>query len=202
VAISNGYATLNEVKAALRISDAIDDTILELSIEAASREIDGYCERRFYQTTGTAVYIPQDSFTCEIDDLVTLTSLKSSPDGTGYTQTWTASDYQFEPLNNLSGGIPSPYTRIRAVGDYTFPVWEPNNVNAYEATVQVVGTFGWASVPAAIKQATILLSLRQYRRYDSPLGVAGFDDVSVIRVGRVDPDVQRLIDPFRKVRMA
>jgi hypothetical protein len=88
------------------------------------------------------------------------------------------------------------------VGDYTFPVWEPNNVNAYEATVQVVGTFGWASVPAAIKQAAILLSLRQYRRYDSPLGVAGFDDVSVIRVGRVDPDVQRLIDPFRKVRMA
>jgi hypothetical protein len=202
VAISNGYATLNEVKAALRISDAIDDTILELSIEAASREIDGYCERRFYQTTGTAVYIPQDSFTCEIDDLVTLTSLKSSPDGTGYTQTWTASDYQFEPLNNLSGGIPSPYTRIRAVGDYTFPVWEPNNVNAYEATVQVVGTFGWASVPAAMIQATILLSLRHYRRYESHMGVAGFDDVSVIRVGRVDPDVQRLIDPFRKVRMA
>jgi hypothetical protein len=202
VAISNGYATLNDVKSALRISDSIDDGILELSIEAASREIDGYCERRFYQTTGTAVYIPQDSFTTEIDDLYTLTTLKTSPDGSGFTQTWAASDYQLEPLNRLSGGIVSPYTRIRAIGAFTFPVWEPNNVNNYEATVEVVGTFGWGSIPVAIKQATILLAMRQYRRYDSPLGVAGFDDVGIIRVGRVDPDVQRLIDPFRKVRMA
>lgn len=202
MAITNGYATLNDVKAALRISDSIDDGILELSIEAASREIDGYTERRFYQTTGTAVYVPQDSFTCEIDDLVTLTTLKTSPDGSGFTQTWTATDYQLEPLNSLSGGIPWPATRIRAIGDFTFPTWEPNNVNNYEATVQVVGTFGWPSVPVAIKQATMLLALRQYRRFDSPLGVAGFDDVGIIRVGRVDPDVQRLIDPFRKVRMA
>lgn len=202
MAISNGYATLNDIKAALRISDSIDDGILELSIEAASREIDGYTERRFYQTTGTAVYVPQDSFTVDIDDLYTLTSLKTSPDGSGFTQTWTASDYQLEPLNRLAGGIVSPYTRIRAIGAYTFPVWEPNNVNSYEATVEVVGTFGWASIPTAIKQATILLAMRQYRRFDSPLGVAGFDDVGVIRVGRVDPDVQRLIDPFRKVRMA
>lgn len=202
MAISNGYASLNDVKAALRISDSIDDNILELSIESASREIDGYTERRFYQTTGTAIYIPQDSFTCEIDDLVTLTTLKTSPDGSGFTQTWTSSDYQLEPLNNFSSGITWPSTRIRAIGEFVFPTWEPNNVNNYEATVQVVGTFGWASIPVAIKQATILLALRMYRRFDSPLGVAGFDDVGIIRVGRVDPDVQRLIDPYRKVRMA
>jgi len=43
--ISNGYATLADVKAAFRIIDDVDDTLLELSIESASREIDGWCER-------------------------------------------------------------------------------------------------------------------------------------------------------------
>jgi hypothetical protein len=50
MAISNGYATLADVKAALRIptSDTQDDFLLELSIEAASRQIDGFCERVFH----------------------------------------------------------------------------------------------------------------------------------------------------------
>jgi len=71
-----------------------------------------------------------------------------------------------------------------------------------EATVQVVGTFGWPSVPFAVKQACILLSLRQFKRYDSPLGVAGFGEMGAMRVSRLDPDVQALLSPFVKVRMA
>jgi hypothetical protein len=71
-----------------------------------------------------------------------------------------------------------------------------------EATVQVVGTFGWASVPRAIKMATILLSTRLYKRMDSPLGVAGVGELGVIRVSRIDPDIDALIAPFRKMRMA
>ncbi len=59
--------------------------------------------------------------------------------------------------------------------------------------------FGWASVPTAVKQATILLAMRQFKRYDSPLGVAGFGDIGVMRVGRVDPDVEALLMPFKKV---
>jgi hypothetical protein len=39
VAITDGYATLADVKAALRITDNVDDSLLEISIEAASREI-------------------------------------------------------------------------------------------------------------------------------------------------------------------
>lgn len=202
MAISNGYCTLQDAKNALRISDNIDDTILELAIESASREIDGYCERQFFQATETRVYVPRDSFTCEIDDLVSLTTLKSSSTGSTFDTTWTSSDYQLEPVNGIAGGLTTPYTRIRAIGDYTFPVWEPSNVNHYEATVQVTGTFGWSAIPTAIKQASLLLALRGYRRYDSPLGVAGFDELGVIRVGRIDPDVEKLLMPFRKVRMA
>jgi hypothetical protein len=107
-----------------------------------------------------------------------------------------------EPLNGIAGGLVQPYTAIRAIGSYLFPVWEPANVNAQEATVQIVGTFGWNTVPTAIRQATIMLASRIYKRADSPLGVAGFSDLGAIRVSNIDPDINRLIMPFRKVRMA
>jgi hypothetical protein len=202
VAVTNGYVSLALVKKALRITDDIDDEILELSIEAASREIDGYCERVFYATTETRVFIPRDSFTCEIDDLTSLTTLKTSSTGESFDVTWTSTDYQLEPLNGRAGGLVTPSTRIRAVGDYVFPTFEPRNVNHYEATVQVAGTFGFTPIPTAVEQAALLLTLRQYRRYDSPLGVAGFDEMGVVRVGRIDPDVQKLLSPFRRVKMA
>jgi hypothetical protein len=32
--------------------------------------------------------------------------------------------------------------------------------------------------------------------------VLGFSDVGVVRIGRLDPDVERLVAPYRKVRMA
>jgi hypothetical protein len=198
MALTNAYCTLQEVKDALRITDSVDDTILELSIETASRQIDDLCERQFYQTVGaTRVFAPRDSFICEIDDLVSLTSLKTSTAADGvFDVTWAAKDYQLEPLNSLAGGIPSPATQIRAIDDYWFPL------AMEEATVQVVGTFGWSSVPRAIKMATILLSMRLYKRMDSPLGVAGVGELGVIRVSRIDPDIEALIMPFKKMRMA
>lgn len=203
MSLTNAYCTLPELKAALRIQDDLDDPLLELCIESASRDIDGACERVFYKTTGaTRVYVPTDSFLVETDDIVSITTLKTSSGGVNFDITWGANDYQLEPLNGQAGGLVTPATRIRAIGDFLFPVWEPANVNAQEATVQVTGTFGWNAVPVAIKQATILQAMRHFKRYDSPLGVAGFSDLGAVRVSAVDPDVRSLIAPFRKVRMA
>ena len=198
MAITNGYCTLQDVKDALRLQDAVDDTMLELHIETASRQIDDICERVFYSTSGaTRYFVPRDSYVCEIDDLVSLTSLKtSSAADKVYDVTWTADDYQLEPLNALAGGMPTPSTQIRAVDDYWFPM-----ANG-EATVEVTGTFGWSAVPKPIKLATILLAMRLYKRMDSPLGVAGVGDIGVIRVSRIDPDIDAMIMPFKKARMA
>ena len=197
MAITNGYCTLAQLKASLRISDSVDDALLELAIEAASREIDSATERQFFPTNATRIYTARDSYICEIDDLTTLTTLKTSSAADGnYDITWTATDYQLEPLNGLTGGITVPYTQIRAVGDYTFPL------NGGEATVQVVGSFGFATTPTAIKQATVLLASRIFKRNDSPLGVAGFGDLGVVRVSRLDPDIDAMISPYKKVRFA
>lgn len=197
MAITNGYCTLQQLKDSLRITDNVDDTMLELAIETASRQIDDYCERVFYTTSGTRYYAPRDNYVCETDDIVSITTLKSSSAANGvYDITWATTDYQTEPLNGIAGGIASPITHLRAVDDYLFPL------QSGETTVQVVGVFGWSAVPTAIKYATLLLSSRLFKRMDSPLGVAGIGDLGVIRVSRIDPDIDALIAPFKKMRFA
>lgn len=197
MAITNGYATLAQVKSALRITDAIDDAIIELAIEAASRQIDSVCERFFYSTTATRVYAPTDWQITEIDDLVTLTTLKTSSNVDGvFDVTWASTQYQLEPLNGIAGGIVTPYTRIRAIDDLYFPE------NMGEATVQVVGVFGFSAIPTEVKQAAVLLAARIFKRNDSPLGVAGFGDLGAIRVSRVDPDIDAMLAPYKKQRFA
>ena len=198
MAITNGYCTLAEVKAALRITDSIDDTLLETAVESASRLVDGFAGRNFY-ANGTAVrlFTPEDRIICEIDDLISLTSLVVSADlDAVFDQTWAATDYQLEPLNGRADGLTGwPATRIRAVGAYIF------GTNIGEASVKVTGTWGWSAAPVAVKQATIIQASRIFKRLDSPLGVLSAPDLGYIRVGtRLDPDVQQLVEPYRLAR--
>ena len=198
MAITNGYATLAEVKASLRIpsSDTIDDTLLETAIESASRMIDGYTARTF-SNAGTAVrnFAATDDLNLIIDDAISISEVASTDEiGDTYT-VWKVTDYQLEPLNSRSDGLYMPYTGIRAVNDYAWPVVDQ------QALVRITGVWGWPAIPIAIKQATIIQSSRLFKRLDSPLGVAGFGDMGAIRVGRyLDPDVEQLAMPFRIMR--
>jgi|TARA_R110000796_G_scaffold60246_1_gene139226 hypothetical protein len=197
MAITDGLATLAQVKTNLDLTDSVDDTMLELCIESASRQIEQFTERIFTQVSATRIYTPRDSYVVETDDIYSITHLKTSTAADGvFDETWAASDRQTEPLNGIAGGIASPITSIRAVGDYLFPI------SGGEATVQIAGTFGWAAIPTAITQACILQSSRYYKRADSPMGVAGFDAMGVVRLSRIDPDIATLIEPFCKIRMA
>lgn len=198
MAITNGYSTLAQVKSALRITDTIDDSLLEMAIESASRAIDSYTNRNFYNA-GTAVryYAPNGAFTVTTDDMISLSSLETMSDTDDtFDTTWTATDYQLEPLNGVVDGIRQPYTEIRAVGDYTFLDL------AGEATVKVTGVWGWSAVPIQVTQACVIQSSRIYKRLDSPLGIIS-GELGSMRVGsRIDPDVAQLIDSLRKIKMA
>jgi len=196
--ITNGYATLTQVKAALRISDNVDDTLLEMAIESASRMIDGHAGRYFYSSgTATRIYAADDALICQIDDLAgTAITLVTDPDADGtWADTWTTVDYQLEPVNGVVDGLSTPYTRIRATENYNFPT------ASGEALVKVTGVFGWPAVPIAITQACVIQSSRIFKRLDSPLGVAGWGDMGAVRVSRyLDPDVQQLVAPYVKHR--
>ena len=155
MAITNGYATLQQVKAALRITDTTEDALLELAIEAASRAIDGNTSRNFYNAgTATRYFTAEDDFVLQTDDIAgTAITLQTANNADGvYDVTWTTSDYQLEPLNGNSDGIAWPYTRIRAIGNYLWPIL------GGEALVKITGVWGWTSTPVAVTQACVIQS--------------------------------------------
>jgi hypothetical protein len=196
MAITNGYASLSETKAALRITDSVDDSLLEMAIESASRLIDGYSCRYFYNAgTATRDFVAEDSYLTIIDDLISLSELKTTDEiGSEYV-TWNSGDYQLRPVNGKIDGLTVPFTSILSTDDLLF------NIKGEQALVRVTGVWGWSALPIAIKQATIIQASRIYKRLDSPLGVAGFGDLGAIRVGRaLDPDVEQLVMPYRIMR--
>ena len=198
MAVTNGYCTLADVKAALRITDTVDDSLLEQSINSASRMIDQYCNRYFYSTSAGEVryYQAEDSYTCWIDDCQTITSVKTAvTDPTTYDTVWAVTDYQTLPANRWANGAYYPITGLQATDNYWFPTW------ADIALVEVTGTFGWPSVPEPIKFATIIQASRLFKRLESPLGVAGVSDIGIMRVGaNIDGDVAQLCNPYRLLR--
>jgi hypothetical protein len=196
MAITSGYATLIDVKNALRITDSLDDGLLETAIESASRMVDGFTARTF-SNAGTAVrnFAATDAINLIIDDAISVTEVAST-DEIGDTYTiWKLTDYQLEPVNGRADGLYSPFTGIRAINDYSWPVVD------HQALVRITGTWGWPEIPTAVKQATIIQASRLFKRLDSPLGVAGFGDMGAIRVSRfLDSDVEQLLMPYRIMR--
>jgi hypothetical protein len=203
VAISNGYASLSQIKSALRIAsgDATDDALLEMAVESASRLIDAYCGRNFINAgTVTRYYNTENPYVVQIDDARSIAQVQTSTGLDGvYDTTWTLGtaggqgDAQPEPINDYLGGVVWPFTRVRAIGDYTFPTGPENSI-------KVTAVFGWPNVPVTVTQATILQSSRIFTRLQSPLGVAGFGDMGIMRVSRgLDPDVVQLVEGYRRV---
>lgn len=191
MAIVNGYATLDQLKARLSIElgDTNDDATLEQNIEAASREVDGLCGRFFYSATAQTKYYATDfPDLCEVDDLVSVTTLKTDEDGDRvYETTWGATDFELEP----SSGPPFTRIYVTPTGPHAFP-WG-------RRSIQVIGTFGWAAVPDAVHEATLLVAARLFKRKETPLGFqAGNAQLGAVQVRKDDPDVVSLLAPYRK----
>ncbi|MCC6629956.1 MAG: phage head-tail connector protein, partial [Chloroflexi bacterium] len=141
MAITNGYTTLARLKARLGITDTTEDAALESLVEAVSRAIDDFCGRRFYAATQTRYYTANRSDRLLVDDLLSITTLKTDDDADGtFETTWTASDYLLAPYNAQQESQPQPYWRIESApsGSYSFPVCVPRGV-------QIAGSWGFAS---------------------------------------------------------
>lgn len=194
MAIVNGYCTLAEVKAALRLTDSTDDTLIERAIEGASRRIDGYCSRWFYKTAPTAIKMyAVNSYNLPTNDIAnTSVTLKTDDSGDGsFSNTWTQGvDYQLEPIANVLNGY--PYRRIVGIGGKTLPM----QTMPPKPFIEVTAEWGWNAVPNDIREACILLSMRQFARLNAALGVVGFADMAM-QVRSVDPDVRDMLAPFR-----
>lgn len=202
MAISNGYATLAEVKTFLSITDSVDDTLLEGMVEAASRSIDRMANRRFYlDTTATArLYRANDALQLFIDDVGSATGLIVALDATGlgnYTNTLTLNtDYILDPITAPSLNRPwNVVTIVSASSAFEAPI-------NYRPGVQVTAKWGWPSIPDDINQACMILTADLYKRKDAPGGIIGLGDLGAIRMSPVGRDITQMVRAYRREVLA
>lgn len=198
--INQFYTSVEEVKDRLNITDTQSDLQLTLAVQAAARSIESYCGRHFYQSVQTRTYMPYTLYELPIDDLVSVTSFAVDTTGTGvFDQTWTQNvDYELEvgpgEFNVQGSGEARPYTQVRAInasgGGKFFPfVWPFSRLDR----VQIVGVWGWPSVPFGVKQAAIQVASEYFKLKDSPFGLAGTSEFGVVRVPKINPYVAKLL---------
>lgn len=209
MALGDPYATLAELKAYIGISDTVDDAKLTDALNTASRSVESFCDRQFNAaTTATPrIYRPEDYLWMTVDDFYTTDGLtiKSDEDFDGvFESTWQPVEFELNPINGIVGGeLGWPYSTIRAVSGRFFPIpgWFPVAPNGYpvyrRSTVQVTAQWGWAAVPSAVKQATLIIASETFKLKDAPFGVAGFGDMGVIRV-RDNPVVARRLAKYNR----
>jgi hypothetical protein len=195
------YVLAADLKSWLRISDAVDDTLLAYAITTASRIIDAHCGRQFGQLTTAAVRYYTWDGTCYdrrslllTDDLYTVTDLVVAldTDGDGDTdQTLTdGTDFDLWPANAAADGHPWKGLLLRSAST--------NRFNRYARGTVITARWGWAAVPAAVVQATLLLAAELFARRNAPFGVAGSPEIgSEIRLlAKVDPDAVNALRPY------
>jgi hypothetical protein len=69
--------------------------------------------------------------------------------------------------------------------------------------IKVTARWGWSAVPDPVRDATRLLATRLYLRKDAPFGnEGGFSEMGPVRIVASDPDMTRLLRPFRRVVVA
>ena len=194
---SNVYTTLSDVKNGLQIEDITDDTAIEAAILAASRMIDDYCQRAFYQegtlaAPVTKYYTPVSPWYLEIDDLIQPTEIASRANQSGpFSTIWNLdTDIMYEPINNPEIG--RPVTRLLAVRTYVWPYFFPQ-------TVKITGVWGYSSIPYEVELACKIQAARLFVRKQSPFGIAGSVELGTVRLNsRLDPDVEMLLKTFRR----
>lgn len=193
-------ADSDDVKQALGIpiSDDVDDTRIELACLSATQMIQQYCQRQFTNDVEASarLFVAESYSTVFVEDFYTTSGLivQTDPGRTGtFSQTWAATDFQLEPLNNKNFGEVWPYHTIRAVGGLYYPQYYG------EALVKVTAKWGWPSVPSAVKQAAILQSITIFKSSDAPFGATPFAETGILRLrSALHPTAAGLVQNYRK----
>lgn len=196
--LTNTYVELEQFKRTAELTGtSYADNDIQAALLAASRAVDGITDRRFYlDTDATQVryYTPSSRTLLLVDDLVTLTTLKTDPTGDGtYDTTWTVNtDFKLEPLNAAADGWPYETIRLHPNSTRSWPC-------GYPGAVQVTGRFGWPAVPEPVRDATTMLASRLVKRKrEAPFGIVtvGIETGSAVRIARTDPDVMQLLADY------
>lgn len=202
MAITNGYITLATLKTELQIDDGLDDARLELSISAASRQIDAHSGRVFWLESGAATrfYNVAEPMVADVLDIASRTGLVVSideDDDGGFSTTLTeTTDFILEPLNAEYLTPIQPWDRITMVDNYRFPMKR-------RPGLRVTAVHGYPAVPDAVSSACLIQAKNIYKVTGS--GVFGSMQISVdgipMRIPALDYVAIGLLEPFRKMEV-
>lgn len=185
--ITAGYATLLEFREFVSedASQNDHDSNYEQCVTAASRAVDNYCGfppgRFLLDEAATArTFYARDAYYVTVDpigDVATAIVKTGTGDGTFGTTLTVATNFNFEPFNAIADG--EPVTLIRRSDGATWPS------SPYGAPqVQVTAKWGWPSVPAPVKQATLQAASELWKRKDAPFGVVQSVEFGPIRLSK------------------
>jgi hypothetical protein len=206
MALTNCYITLDDIKTELMPNNAQTfefDTRLEVAISAASRQIDAFCGRRFWQdaTVVAREFFADDTRCVRVDDISTSTGLivktDDDEDGTFETTLTIGTDFLLMPRNADKEYPVQPWTELIAVsmGTNWFPV-------AYGGRpgVQVTAKFGWPAIPDDVAKACLIQATMLYKASDAAFGAVQLSiDAPALRLGgRLNPLAAGLLERYVK----
>lgn len=199
------YGTLPALRARIGSAggawSAVDDELHADALEQASRLVDGFC-RRFFGTTASATartFTAVWSDRLIVPDLVSVSALETDETGDGTVDTtWAAADYHLEPTNAATrSGEAWPFTAIRVS---TLSGSAANYFPTTRNGVRVTGVWGWPSIPAPVKRATVLEALRILQQDQAPSGVHASAEVGAFIVTPdLHPTTKRALMPYRRI---
>lgn len=197
--MANEYATVRMYKDWFDVTSSDHDEVILALLETVSRYIDSHLHRRFYAATETRYFTAADSSTAFINDLLSVTTLKTDSDGDRtYEDTWTTSDYDLCPYNASTDGQPYTWIETAPEGDYTFP--------STRKGIEIAGSWGYCaagSEPQPIQEACLLGAHRLYARHDTALGVSASPNLgqlqTIVRELGTDPDFLAMIAPYKRL---
>lgn len=201
MSLGDSYATLAELQA--RLADTTipssKDAKLTAALATASRAVEKATGRQFNKAGAVTsrIYEPCSTYLVEVDDISTVTGLvvkvDTAADAT-FATTVAATNYELRPLNGVSDGEAGwPYWQVCAVNYYWPCSW-------VRAPIQVSADWGWAAVPAGVKEGTLILAEELVKLGDSPFGTGGYGQFGVIRA-RENPFCWQRIAPYARNRL-
>jgi hypothetical protein len=202
---SSVYASLEQLKARLGVpsSDHREDEALSGIIEAVSRLIDAECNTQFFAADETLYYTSSSNSWLLIDDILSVTSLETDPDGSGtYATSWAPTDYVLAPYNARTGSEPRPYWQIERayVGRYSFPIGVPRGVKVTARR----GYCEMSALPTGVEVVCLRESLWAAQANVTPYGMTAGDGGGVAAPSSVSLNnaSKRMLAAFKRMVVA
>ena len=200
------YVDKTDLKNMIGLSGTSQDNNIDNAINASSRLIDQITGRHFYKSESVQVkyFTPDNHYILDVPDIATTTGLivqlDTTDDGSHNKTITLDTDFYLKAINvtDLEGDNDIPYQTLVILDKRSSERFDPDIVK----NVKITATWGYNSVPDAIKQATLLQASRLWKRKDSPFSTYGSGDTGETELfQKMDPDAKTLIKPYIKHRL-